>query len=59
MMGFYFFWYCFLIAEMFNTKIIISGVNNIENRNPPQKPNFLLLETTATIKLDTMYTPRN
>jgi hypothetical protein len=44
---------------MLNTKYIISGVNNIENRNPAQKPNFLLLEITATIKLDTMYTPRN
>jgi hypothetical protein len=55
----YFFWNCFLIAEMYNTKYIINGVNNIENRKPPQKPNFLLLEITATIKLDTMYIPRN
>jgi hypothetical protein len=58
-MGFYFFCNCFLVAEMFNTKNIISGVNNNENRNPAQKPNLLLLETTATIKLDTRYTPRN
>ena len=57
--GFYYFKNCFLSPEMFKIKYIIRGVNNIEKRKPPQKPNFLVLETTATIKLNTIYIPMN
>jgi hypothetical protein len=44
---------------MYMTKYIIKGVNNNDNKNPPQKPNLLLLAMTAIIRLATMYMARN
>ena len=41
------------------TKYIIKGVNNNDNKKPPQKPNLLLLAMTAIIRLATMYIARN
>jgi hypothetical protein len=51
---FYFFRNCSLTPEMYMTKYITKGVNNNDNKKPPQKPNLLLLAMTAIIRLATM-----